>query len=174
MVPEDPTATQRRFPAVLLPRNGTETLVLPELNPLLLCSTGLFVTVKVRALLAVPPTVTIRLPLVAPLGTCTTTPPLLQLSGVAGLPLNVTVLFPWLLPNPVPLIVTAVPTGPEAGDKLLIPSVGVKFTPLLTSPLTVTTTFPAVAPLGTGTEMLVLLQLDAAPTVPLKITVLVP
>ena len=52
--------------------------------------------------------------------------------------------------------------------------VTVKLTPLLATPPTVTTTFPVVAPLGTGTTMLVALQLVGVPTVPLNITVLVP
>src|SRR5205807_10031308 len=52
----------------------------------------------------------------------------------------------------------------------------VKLTPLLATPETVTTTFPVVAPLGTGTAMLVpdVLQLVGVPTVPLKVTVLEP
>ncbi len=51
--------------------------------------------------------------------------------------------------------------------------VTVKATPLLATPLTVTTTFPDVAPLGTDTIMLVALQLVGIPAVPLKLTVLV-
>jgi hypothetical protein len=50
----------------------------------------------------------------------------------------------------------------------------VKFTPLLAFPDTVTTTFPVVAPEGTGTPMLVALQLVGEAAVPLKVTVLVP
>jgi hypothetical protein len=52
--------------------------------------------------------------------------------------------------------------------------VTVKFTPLLATPPTVTTTFPVVAPVGTGTTMLVGLQLVGVPAVPLNVTVLVP
>jgi hypothetical protein len=52
--------------------------------------------------------------------------------------------------------------------------VTVKPTPLLATPPTVTTTFPVVAPLGTGTVILVSLQLVGVPTVPLNVTVLVP
>lgn len=49
----------------------------------------------------------------------------------------------------------------------------VKFTPLLGKLPTVTTTLPLVAPFGTGTTMLVSLQLVAGKTaVPLKVTVL--
>jgi hypothetical protein len=50
----------------------------------------------------------------------------------------------------------------------------VKFTPLLAAPLTVTTTFPVLAPLGTVTVTLVALQLVTVATVPLNLTVLVP
>jgi hypothetical protein len=52
--------------------------------------------------------------------------------------------------------------------------VNVKFTPLLATPPTVTTTFPVVAPLGTGTTMLVGPQLVGVPAVPPNVTVLVP
>ncbi len=45
---------------------------------------------------------------------------------------------------------------------------------LLATPLTVTTTLPVVAPEGTGTTILVALQLVGVPAVPLKVTVLVP
>ena len=50
----------------------------------------------------------------------------------------------------------------------------VKFTPLLATPPTVTTTFPVVAPPGTATVMLVAVQLDGDPGVPLNVTVLAP
>jgi hypothetical protein len=53
-------------------------------------------------------------------------------------------------------------------------TVTVKLTPLLATPPTVTTTFPVVAPVGTGTAMLVALQLVGVPAVPLNVTVLVP
>src|SRR5260221_13273438 len=36
-----------------------------------------------------------------------------------SVPLNMTVLVPWVAPKLMPVIVTAVPTGPEAGDKLV-------------------------------------------------------
>jgi hypothetical protein len=52
----------------------------------------------------------------------------------------------------------------------------VKLTPLLGTPLTVTTTFPDVPALGTGTVMLVALQQlpQGVPAVPLNVTVLLP
>ena len=53
--------------------------------------------------------------------------------------------------------------------------VTVKLTPLLATPPTVTNTFPVVAPAGTGTTMLVALQLViGVDEVPLNVTVLVP
>jgi hypothetical protein len=55
-----------------------------------------------------------------------------------------------------------------------LPEFTVKFTPLLDVPPTLTTTFPVVAPLGTGATILVALQLVGVAVVPLKVTVLVP
>ena len=52
--------------------------------------------------------------------------------------------------------------------------VTVKLTPLLATPPTVTTTFPVVAPVGTGTTMLVGPHLVGVAAVPLNVTVLVP
>src|SRR6266436_1036367 len=52
--------------------------------------------------------------------------------------------------------------------------VTVKLTPGLATPLTVTTTLPVVAPVGTGATRLVALQLVGVAVVPLKVTVLVP
>ena len=46
--------------------------------------------------------------------------------------------------------------------------------PLLAKPATVTTTFPVVAPLGTGTAMLVALQLVGTAATPLNVTVPLP
>src|SRR6266849_886571 len=73
-------------------------------------------------------------------------------------------------------MVTAVPTAPELGDKLVMLGAGinVKLTPLLARPLTVTTTFPVVAPDGTGTMIDVAVQLVGVAVVPLNVTVLVP
>jgi hypothetical protein len=73
--------------------------------------------------------------------------------------------------------VTGVATVPEVGESPLIAGGGrvtVKVTPLLAWPLTVTTTGPVVAVAGTGTAILVALQLVGVAVVPLKVTVLVP
>jgi hypothetical protein len=134
------------------------------------------VTVNVRLLLARPPTVTTTFPVVAPVGTGTTMLVADQLVGVAVVPLNVTVLVPLVAPKPVPAIVTAVPTGPLVGDRLvrLGGTVTVNVRPLLARPPTVTTTLPLVAPVGTGTTTLVDDQLVGVVLVPLKVTVLAP
>jgi hypothetical protein len=94
----------------------------------------------------------------------------LQLVGVPGVPLNVTVP---VVPKFVPVIVTEVPTGPDVWLSVVMlgGTVTVKLTPLLATPPTATTTFPVVAPLGTGTTMLVPLQLVGVPGVPLNVTV---
>jgi len=134
-------------------------------------------TVKFTPLLAIPPAVTTTLPVVAPAGTGATMLVALQLVGVAAVPLNATPLVPCIVPKLAPAIVTEVPTGPEVGFKLVILGAGtvtVKLTPLLATPPTVTTTFPVVAPAGTGATMLVALQLVGLVVVPLKTTVLVP
>ena len=77
------------------------------------------VTVKLIPLLATPPTVTTTVPVVAPFGTGTTMLAALQLVGVAAVPLNVTVLVPCVAPKFAPAIVTAVPTAPDAGVRLV-------------------------------------------------------
>src|ERR1019366_7217402 len=134
------------------------------------------VTVKFAPLLAWPPTVTTTFPVAAPAGTLTTIPVALQLIGVAGVPLNVTVLVPWLAPKFVPAIVTDVPTDPAAGARLVIPggTVTVKFVLLLVWPPTMTTTLPVAAPTGTVTTMLVAFQFSAVAAVPLNVTLLAP
>ena len=45
---------------------------------------------------------------------------------------------------------------------------------MLANPFTVTTTFPVVAPSGTGKEMLVEAQLAGMPATPLNVTLLAP
>jgi hypothetical protein len=78
------------------------------------------VTVKGFPLLATPETVTTTFPVVAELGTVT--PMLVPLQDVtdAVVPLNATVLVPWVVPKFVPVIVTAVPTGPKLTDNVVI------------------------------------------------------
>jgi hypothetical protein len=97
-----------------------------------------------------------------------------QLVGVAVVPLNVTVLVPCVAPKVVPVIVTDAPIAPLGGDRRVRPGATAKFTALLAKPATVTTTFPVVAPTGTGTTMLVVPQLVGVASVPLNLTVLDP
>jgi len=52
------------------------------------------------------------------LGTIATMLVSLQLDTVAVVLLNETVFAPWVAPNPVPVIVTAVPMSPDVGLKL--------------------------------------------------------
>jgi hypothetical protein len=123
-------------------------------------------TPKYAPLLAKPPTVTTTFPVVAPTGTGTTTLVALQLVGDAETPLNATVLAPCVAPKLVPVIVTAAPVAAPGGDKLAMFGTTPKLTPLLGKPATVTKTFPVMAPAGTGTTMLVALQLVGVARVP--------
>jgi len=178
--PESPARTQTaiQLPAVLLEVKAKDADVVVPASMLVVC-TNLMVTtatVKVTPLLATPPTVTTTFPVVAPEGTGTTMLVLPQVVGDAVVLLNVTVLVPCVEPKFAPLMVTEVPTGPVVGLKLLMigAELTVKVTPLLATPPTVTTTFPVVAPEGTGTTMLVLLQLVGDAVTLLNVTVLVP
>jgi len=152
----------------------TEVPTGPEVG-LKLVMLGGGVTVKTTPLLATPATVTTTFPVVAPLGTTTEMVVPVKPKIVAVVPLNVTVLFPGG-PKFVPVIKTEEPTGPDVGLRLVMLGGGitVKTTPLLATPPTVTTTLPVVAPVGTGTTMLVALQLVGVPAVPLNVTVLLP
>jgi hypothetical protein len=138
-----------------------------------LVSPQIEVTVKLMPLLAAPPTVTTTFPVVAPVGTDVAMLDEVQLVVVAGVPLNVTVPED---PKLVPVMVTAVPAGPDVGFRLVMEGGGadavtVKFTPLLATPPTVTTTFPVMAPVGTDVAMLDEVQLVVVASVPLNITV---
>jgi len=113
---------------------------------------------------------------VAAAGTGTTIEVALQLVGIPVVPLNLTVLLPWVEPKLVPVTVTDVPAAPEVGERLvrLGAATTVKADALLAMPPTVTTTFPVVAPAGTGATIDVALQLVGVAVVPLNLTVLVP
>src|SRR5690242_9009656 len=131
------------------------------------------VTVKRTPLLGEPATVTTRFPVVAPLGTGTTMLVGLQLVGDAAIELNVRVLVPWLAPKFAPVTVTTFPNVPNVGLMLLMLGAGitVKFTPVLGTPLTVTTTGRVVAPCGTGIMIVVEFQYGTVGVVPLNVTV---
>jgi len=91
------------------------------LRVVILGGAGGGVTVKFTLLLGKLPTVTTTFPVVAPLGTGTTMLVSLQLVvGKAGVPLKLTVLFTCPGPKPDPVIVTEVPTGPDAGFRLVM------------------------------------------------------
>jgi len=73
----------------------TKVPTIPEVGVrLAMLGAGGKVTVNVTPLLACPPTVTATLPLVAPFGTGAVILVLVQLVGVAVVPLKVTVLVP--------------------------------------------------------------------------------
>jgi hypothetical protein len=132
------------------------------------------VTVNEALLLAWPPTVTTTEPDVAPGGTEAVMLVSLQFEiVVAAVPLKVTALEPCVVPKFAPAITTDDPTPDALGVRLLMTGNTVKFTPLLASPFTVTTTGPVVAPDGTVAAILVLLQAVVLAEVPLKVTVLV-
>jgi hypothetical protein len=130
-------------------------------------------TTKLTPLLATPDTVTTTLPLVAPLGTVVEIEVVPQPVAVAVVPLNFTVLVPWVDPKFVPVIVIAVPTVPEVADSIVMLGVGstVNALPLLFTPLAKTTTLPLVAPDGTVTAIVVAFQLVTVASVPLNLTV---
>ena len=138
--------------------------------------TGAVMTVNKTPSLAALLTVTTTLPVVARDGTGTVIAVEPQLVGIAVTPLKVTVLDPWLDPKFTPVIVTAVSTVPVSGERLVMPGVEptMNGTPLLATPPTVTTTFPVVAPLGTGATMLLAPQVVGVAAVPLNVTVLEP
>jgi hypothetical protein len=82
-------------------------------------------TVKLTPLLTVPlPEVTTILPLFVSAGAGATIDVSLQLVMLAAVPLNVTDPVPWVVPKLLPLIVTAVPAGPETGDTELMAGTG--------------------------------------------------
>jgi hypothetical protein len=100
----------------LVPEMVTDAPTAPDVGdkPLIL---GAGKTVKFRPLLALPAIVTTTFPVVAPAGTVATMLVALQVLTVAVLPLNLTVLLPWVVPNPDPAIVTEALMAPEFGDR---------------------------------------------------------
>ena len=105
-------------------------------------------------LLATPLVWTTTFPVVAPVGTFVAIEVAVHfVIVVATIPLKVTVPEPCTDPKFVPVIVTAVPTGPDVTDSFVIFGAGttVKLIPLLATPPAVTMTLPVVAPLGTVT-----------------------
>jgi hypothetical protein len=81
---------------------------------------GAGTTLKLTPLLALLETVTTTFPVVAPLGTVAVMLVAPQAVVVAAVPLNFTVLDPWLDPKFDPLMTTDAPTAPEVGFRLEI------------------------------------------------------
>src|SRR5260370_8873642 len=75
-------------------------------------------------LLGTPKTATRIFPVAASVGTTAMICVSAQLVMLAGVPLNVTVLVPCVAPKFVPVIVTAVPVGPDVGLTPLMLGVG--------------------------------------------------
>jgi hypothetical protein len=71
------------------------------------------------AVAVVEPTLTLKDAVDAPEGTLATICVSLQLDGVIATLLYMTVLEPWVAPNPFPVRVTEVPAGPAGGEKEL-------------------------------------------------------
>ena len=80
------------------------------------------VTVKFHALLVTPPTITaiLAFPVSVPYGTTTVMLVALQFVGQIPISLNVTELSSRVAPKLVPVMVRLVPTGPMAGDTLVM------------------------------------------------------
>lgn len=122
---------------------------------------GLAVTVKVVALTAVfPLNVTEMSPVVASTGTVVVMEVAVLAVTTAVVPLNKTVLLAAVVLKFVPVMVTVVPTGPEAGVKLAM--VGSTTVPMVKSVALVTVEqfvateiLPVVVPAGTVTVRLV-------------------
>jgi hypothetical protein len=98
----------------VVPEMVTQVPTIPEVgDKLVMCG----ITVKATPLLATPETVTTTFPVVAAVGTVTLIVVEFQLLKLAVVPLNLT-LLPELVPKPVPVITTAVPTGPAVTERL--------------------------------------------------------
>ena len=101
--------------------NAVLMVALCGVPPITVMLAGGPVTVKDTPLLATPPAVTTTLPVVAPVGTGMTMVVAFQLVAVpAGVALNVTVFVPCEPPKFDPLIVTAAPTCPDVGFRLVM------------------------------------------------------
>jgi len=133
------------------------------------------VTVKSVTEVAVPPGVVTEIfPVVAPLGTAAVIWVALITENVAAAPLNATAVAPVRF---VPLIVTAVPTGPDVGEKLV--TVGATVTVKLVAdvavpPGVVTEIGPVAAPAGTVAVIWVALITENVAALPLNATAVAP
>src|SRR3989304_8147676 len=134
--------------------------------------------VKVTLLLERPFTVTITGPVAASMGMSAVMLVSLQVVVLSGAPFKVTVLPPFVVPKFVPFMVIVLFAGPDAGERLVISgdmgTVTVNKNSLLLIPLTVTTIGPVLAPIGTGTVMVVLLHVKGAAAILFNVPLLVP
>jgi hypothetical protein len=166
-------------PALNVTAPDSDNWEFPKLNPLMVTWVpatpeltdkleieGVGTTVKIVPLgLAVELLVITTFPVVAPLGTTVAMVELVQLVTCDATPLKATVPVE---PKLYPVIVTLAPTGPEAGERLVMLGITVKGFGLLSC------TIPGVPSLGTWTMIEPELHDDtAADTVP-KFTVLLP
>ena len=96
--------------------------------------------------------------------------------GAACVPLNVTVLVPWVEPKFFPFMTTGTPTAADEGEISVIPGFEptTKNIKLLTFDPTVTVTGPVVAPVGTAAVILTSLHIAAVAEMPLNLIALVP
>ena len=129
---------------------------------------------KVPELVAVPPVVVMTIfPVIAPVGTVAATwRSELTVMVVTATPPKVT---PVVWVNPVPVMVTTVPTLPLGGEKLRIVGVTLKVPELVAEPPSVVTTiFPVLAPLGTvAVTLLSELTVNMVAATPPKVTFVV-
>jgi hypothetical protein len=123
-----------------------------------------------------PPTVTMTAPVVAVEGTVAAICVSDHVTMLAPALGEKVTEFPVCVPKPLPLMWTTAPTGPLAGDKLVITGFGIvnKTSELLPMPFTVTRTGPVSALAGTVTTIWLSLQLTTLARVPPKFTVLDP
>lgn len=112
---------------------------------------GAATTVNAVPELVTPATLTVTLPVVAPVGTLVVSVVEVAAVTVAVVVLNLTVFADGVVEKFVPVIVTEAPTAPVFGDSELMLGVArtVNELELLSTPLAWTTTLPVVAPVGT-------------------------
>ncbi|HLO25550.1 MAG TPA: hypothetical protein VK187_05510, partial [Geobacteraceae bacterium] len=136
------------------------------------------VTVKLDGEVPVrPPTATVIVPVVAPVGTVVTIWVAVELVTTAVVPLNMTTLLAGVVLKLVPVMVTVVPTGPWEGVKLAIVGAAAAVTVKLIGEVpvripTVTVIVPVVAPVGTIVTIWVEVELVTIAFCPLNLTML--
>jgi hypothetical protein len=119
-----------------VPVTVTEVPTAPEVGARFVML-GAATTVNAMPALVTPPTVTVTLPVVAPVGTVVVSVVEVAAVTVAVVVLNLTVFAEGVVEKFVPVMVTEAPIAPVFGDNELIAGVGrtVKALPLLSTPL---------------------------------------